>query len=64
VVDGGGADSILQFRFYRGGDVMKYYRKMKRRQPVHLSSMGRKCDTTRRRDDISWRRGDTGGGRR
>jgi hypothetical protein len=42
---------------------MKYYQKMKRSQRASLGSMGRKCDTTRRRGDVGHSRGDTGEGK-
>jgi hypothetical protein len=54
VVYDGGADSILQFRFERGGDRMKW------RKRVRFGSMRRKRDTTRRCGDVDWRRGGTG----
>jgi hypothetical protein len=44
---GGGADSMLQFRLERGGDRMKHYRKMKRRQRARLDSIERNRDMTR-----------------
>jgi hypothetical protein len=43
--------------------VIKHYWKMKQRQRYRLSSIGRKCDTVRRREDIGWRRGDAGRGK-
>jgi hypothetical protein len=43
----------------RGGDKMKHYRKMKRRQRVHLDSMGRKRDTVQWYGNIGRRRGGT-----
>jgi hypothetical protein len=48
----------------RGGDGTKRYRKMKQRQQVHLGSMGKKRDTTRRHGDIDQRRGDIEEGER
>jgi hypothetical protein len=36
---------MLQFRLERGGDGIKHYRKMKRRQQARLGSMERKRDT-------------------
>jgi hypothetical protein len=56
----GDADSMLQFLFEKRGDVMKHCQKMKCRQRARLNSMGRKCDTVRRRDDIGRRRGGIG----
>jgi hypothetical protein len=58
VTDDGGANSILRFQLEMGGDRTKHYRKMKRMHQAHLSSMGRKCDTTQRRSDVGRRRGD------
>jgi hypothetical protein len=55
----GGADSIFQFWLKRGGDGIKYYRKMKRRQRAHLGSMGRKRDMTQWCDEVGQWRGDT-----
>jgi hypothetical protein len=43
----GGADLILWFRLERGGDIIKHYRKIKRRHRAHLDSIGRKRDTVR-----------------
>jgi hypothetical protein len=58
VVDGCGVDSILQFRLERGGDGMKCCRKMKRRQRARFELMGRKRDTTwRRQPEERWHRG-------
>jgi hypothetical protein len=56
-VDGSdGVDSIFQFQLERGGDVTKSCRKMKQKQRARLASVGRKCDTTQRRDDVGhWR---------
>jgi hypothetical protein len=52
-----GADSMLQFRLEREGDMMKHFRKMKRKQRTRLGSMGRKRDMVRRHGDIArWRR--------
>jgi hypothetical protein len=44
-----------------GGDRMKHYRKMKRRQRAYLCSIGRKRDIARRQGDVGQRRGSTGG---
>jgi hypothetical protein len=63
VVDGGGVDSMLQYRLERGGDGMKRCRKMKRRQRARLGSMGRKRDMVQRRGDVGRRRGGTGEGK-
>jgi hypothetical protein len=57
VINGGGVDSILQFRLERGGNKTK--RKMKRRHQTHFGSIERKCDTTRWFDDVGRMRGDT-----
>jgi hypothetical protein len=35
----GGADYMLRFRLERGGDVMKHYQKMNRRQRARLGSL-------------------------
>jgi hypothetical protein len=63
VADAGGADFMFQFQLERRGDGKKRYRKMKRRQRAHLSSMRRKRVTARRRDDVGRRRGSTGKGK-
>jgi hypothetical protein len=55
VADGGGADSMLWFWLKMGGDEMKCYRKMNRRQRARIGSMGRKCDTAQQCDTV-WRR--------
>jgi hypothetical protein len=57
---------MLRFRLERGGDEMKRCQKMKRSQRARLGSMGRKCDTVRRRGDVGQRIGGTeeGKGRR
>jgi hypothetical protein len=55
VIDGGGVDSILQFRLERGGNKTK----RKRRHRTHFVSIERKCDTTRWFDDVGRMRGDT-----
>jgi hypothetical protein len=55
VAYGGGADLMLQFWLERGGDRIKRCQKIKRRQRARLSSIGRKCDMVRRRDDIDRR---------
>jgi hypothetical protein len=55
---------MLQFQLERGDDEMKYYRKMKWRHRARLDSIGRKCDTARRCDDVDRRRGSTGEGER
>jgi hypothetical protein len=44
VVDGGGEDSILQFRLERWGDGTKHYWTIKQRQRTRLGSMGRRRD--------------------
>jgi Zn-dependent M16 (insulinase) family peptidase len=64
--DGGGVDSMLQFRLKMRGDETKHYQKMKRKLRAHLGSMRRKCDTARRCGDVGRRRGRTieGKGRR
>jgi hypothetical protein len=49
VTSSGGLDSMLWFWLERGGDWMKCYRKMKRRQRARLRSIGKKRDTMRRR---------------
>jgi hypothetical protein len=54
-----GVDSMLQFWLERGGDGTKRCRKMKRRRRAHLGSMGRKCDTSQRCDDVDQRRDGT-----
>jgi hypothetical protein len=66
VVDGDGANLILQFQLDVGDDMMKHCRKMKRRERARLRSMTRKCDTMRQHDNVGWRRGGTkeGKGRR
>jgi hypothetical protein len=53
-------NSMLCFQLKSGGNGMKHYRKMKRRQRAHLGSMGRKRDTAHWSDDVGWRRGSTG----
>jgi hypothetical protein len=63
VTDGDVADSMFRFWLERGDDGTKRCRKMKRRQRSRFGSMGSKCDTTRRRDDINQRRGGTGEGK-
>jgi hypothetical protein len=50
---GGGADLIFRFQLKRGGDGMKYCRKMKRSQRARLDSIGRKRDTVRRRGNVA-----------
>jgi hypothetical protein len=60
VASGGDADSMLRFQLERGDDMMKYYRKMKRRQRARLDSMGRKRDKTWWRGHVDRRRGGTG----
>jgi hypothetical protein len=51
-------DSMLRFRFERGGDGTKRCWKMKRRQQAHLRSMERKCDMAQRRQpEERWHRG-------
>jgi hypothetical protein len=40
---------MLQFRFERGGDGTKRYRKLKRGQRAHLDLIRSKHDTARRR---------------
>jgi hypothetical protein len=50
---------MLQFRLQKGGDGTKYYQKIKRMQRAYLSSIEKKCDTTRRRDGVDQRRGST-----
>jgi hypothetical protein len=45
MADDGDVDSMLQFQSERGGDGMKRYRKIKRRQRTRLGSMERKHDT-------------------
>jgi hypothetical protein len=62
VADGGGADSIVRFRFEREGDEMKCCRKIKWMSQARLCSMRSKRDTTRWHDDVNRRRGDTGEG--
>jgi hypothetical protein len=47
VADGGGVDSMLQFRLEKEDDKMKYWQKMKRRHQARLGSMGRKHDMAR-----------------
>jgi hypothetical protein len=42
VAGGSGIDSMLRFQLERGGDGMKFCRKMKRKQRAHLGSIGRK----------------------
>jgi hypothetical protein len=59
VVNGGGADLMLQFWLERRDDGMKHYQKMKQRQRAHLASMGWKRNTVRRCDDVSRKRGGT-----
>jgi hypothetical protein len=63
VADDSGADSMLQFRLERGGNMMKCCRKMKQQQRAYLDFMGSKCDTTggeaapgmgKEGDDVSW----------
>jgi hypothetical protein len=44
-----GANLMLYFQLERGGDGMKCYRKLKRRQRARLGLMGKKHYTTRRR---------------
>jgi hypothetical protein len=63
---GGDVNSMLQFLLEGGSGGIKHCQKIKRRQRAHLGKMGWKCDTVRRRDDVSRRRGDTeeGKGRR
>jgi hypothetical protein len=51
---------MLQFWFEMGGDGTKRYRKMKRRRRAHIGSMGSKCDTARRCDDVGQGRGGIG----
>jgi hypothetical protein len=41
-------DLMLQFRFERGGDGTKRYRKLKRGQRAHLDLIRSKYDTARR----------------
>jgi hypothetical protein len=60
---GGGADLMFQFRLERGCNRTKRYQKMERRQRVHLDSIERKCDTTRRCDDVDQRRDGSGEGK-
>jgi hypothetical protein len=50
VAGGGGANSLLWFRFEMGDDRRKHYRKKKQTQRARLDSMGRKHDTAQ------WRR--------
>jgi hypothetical protein len=57
-----GAYSMLQF-WLKGGAEMKHCQKMKQKQRVHLGSMGMKCDTVQRCDDIDRRRGEIGEGK-
>jgi hypothetical protein len=57
------AASMVQFWLKRGGDGMKLCRKMKRRQQVHLGSMGRKRDMVRWCGNVGRRRGGTGAGK-
>jgi hypothetical protein len=64
VAGGGGMDSMLWFQLERGGDGLKRYQKMKRRQRARLGSMRRKHDTARRHDDVGQRRGGAGEGKR
>jgi hypothetical protein len=52
VTGDGSTNSMLRFHLERGGDRMKHYQKIKRRQRAHLYSMGRKRDMARQRDDI------------
>jgi hypothetical protein len=60
VANGGGADSMLQFRLERGGDWIKHCQKMKwRRQRAHPGSMGKKHDMARWSGDVGQRRGGT-----
>jgi hypothetical protein len=47
VADDSIVNSILRIRLKRGGDMMKHWRKMKRRQRVRLGSMESKRDTAR-----------------
>jgi hypothetical protein len=56
------ADSMLQFWLERRDDKTKRCQKIKRRQQAHLDSVGRKHNTTWRRENIGRRRGVTGGG--
>jgi hypothetical protein len=44
--------------------MTKRYRKIKQRQRAHLDSMEKKCDITRRRDNVDRMRGDIGEGKR
>jgi hypothetical protein len=57
---GGGADSVFYFRLERRGDGTKRCRKIKRRQRSRLASIGRKCDTVWRHDDVDQMRDDIG----
>jgi hypothetical protein len=63
VIDGGGVDSIFQFRLERGCDGTKHCRKMKRSQRACLHSIGRKRDMVQRRGDVDSRRGSPGEGK-
>jgi hypothetical protein len=54
---------MLRFRLERGGDGMKHWQKMKRRQQAHLDSMDRKRGMMRCRGDDDRMRGGTGEGR-
>jgi hypothetical protein len=60
VAGDGSVDSMFQFLLERRCDGMKRCQKMKRRQRAYLDSIERKCDTTRRRDNVGQRRGGTG----
>jgi hypothetical protein len=59
MVDDGGADLMFWFRLERGGDDMKYYRKIKQMQRACLDSIGSKRDTVRWHGDVGRRRGGT-----
>jgi hypothetical protein len=63
VVDDSGIDLILRFQLERGCDGMKRCRKIKQMQRARLDSIGMKRDTVRWRDDVGWRRADTGDGK-
>jgi hypothetical protein len=59
---GGGADSMLQFRFERGGGGIKCCQKMKRRQRARLAQW--EGSVTRRSGVITSARGEVAPGRK